>query len=305
MSPTLVSSAALVAAVGTLVAMGPATASRLLEFARRGYALASPPRALLDDAWSVLGWSVGPPLVAAFAAALVAGLAQTQGTITLGPLAPTALRRRPTDGALRALLLGATAALATALAFHLESEAARRVVEQGGQGALAATVAALGRVGLRVGAVMAAAGLVDLVARRALLERSLWMTRAEAEREHREEAGDPRVAAERRQRGQRVGASRLAEQVAASLVVLASEGVAAAIAIHGDGDGDGERVLVAAAGERLVAARIVDLARRLGTPVRGDDFLAPRLAALSAGDAVPPPFVAKVREIIAAAQRRR
>ena len=303
MSPALASSAALVAGVGALLVAGPATFERLLALARDGFAItAAPdarPTAIIAEAWSALGWSIAPPLVAAFAAALAAGIAQTQGLITLLPLAPASLRRRPTDGVWRSVGLGAVAAVATGIALHMEQTVALKMIRESGETALAATAAALGRVALRVGVAMAAAGVVDLVARRALLERSLWMTRSERERERRDDEGDPRLAAERRRRGQAlgVGTNRLAEEIASSLVVVASEGVAAAIGL------DGGRPILRAAGERLMAARIVDVARRLGTPIRADADLAARLAPLSSGDLVPPPLAARALALIASLHR--
>jgi type III secretion system FlhB-like substrate exporter len=53
-----------------------------------------------------------------------------------------------------------------------------------------------------------------------------------------------------------------------------------------------------AAGDRLQAARLVDVARRLGVPVRGDDQLAEALAGLSDGDWVPPAHLPRALAVL-------
>jgi flagellar biosynthesis protein FlhB len=295
-SPALQGAMALTAAVATIVLSAGSAGARLIDFARHGFGGGVEPGALLDEAGRVFAWCAGPPLIAALAAAIAIGMVQTRGLITARPLFPTAPRRRPGEGVARPLAFAATAAAATAIALRLELDLAQRAVGAPGSWLLSATAAALGRIALRVGVVMVLAGLVDYAVRRARLERSLRMTRAEAEQERREEEGDPRLAAERRRRHRALSGSRLAEQVALSSVIVAAEGAAAGLR------SDGNRLLVAAAGERLIAARIVDLARRLGVPVRFDVDLAPRLGPLAAGDAVPPPLTARSWELIGSLQ---
>jgi flagellar biosynthesis protein FlhB len=290
-SPGLVGAAALVAAVAALLATARGSGERLISLSRRGFAGQGEPLALIDEAWRALAWTAGPVLGAALAAALAAGFAQTRGLFAVAPLLPAAPRRRPADGALRALAFGAVAAAAAAIAVRMEGEAAARALAPGLSG-LGGALEALGRVALRVGAALIAAGLVDWLVRHARWRRSLWMTRAEAEAEQREEEGDPRLAAERRRRHQALSGSRLADDVRAAEVVVSAEGTAAGLRR------DGDRLLVAAAGERLVAARILDLARRFGVPVRLDVDLAPGMAALTPGDPVPSRFESRAWAVI-------
>lgn len=297
-SPVLVGWVALLAAVLSVGLTGPAIAGRLSAFTRRsiaaGFGRDPVPAALLDESVGLLIGCLGPVLLAAWAAAVAAGVVQTRGLLTLAPLAPD-LRRRPADGALRALALAVIAAAATALALRMEGDLALRAAAAPGAWVLGATLEALARVALRVGLVMVAAGGVDLLMRYQRRERGLLMTRGEVERERRDEEGDPRLAAERRRRHMALAGPSLVDQVAASLLIVAAEGVAAGIR------SDGQKLIVAAAGERLVAARILDLARRFGVPVRYDATLAPHLAALTPGDPVPPPLAPRGRAHLAAA----
>jgi flagellar biosynthetic protein FlhB len=294
-SPALLGAAALAGGAGVLVVAAPASWQRLLLFARRAFTLDAAPAELLADGERALAAVLAPFAVGAVAAALVAGLVQTRGLVTLAPLAPRAPQRRAVDGALRALLLAIAAAAATAAAFGLEADVARRLLH--GTASLADALPALGRAVVRVAVMMIGAGVVDWLVRAAAARRALWMTRDEVERERREDEGDPRTAAERRRRAREGGGPRLVEQVASATVVVVSEGAAAGLG------GDPARPIIAVSGERLVAARIVDLARRLGTPVRGDDELAPGLAPLASGYAVPPPLRARAGALLEATQR--
>jgi len=280
-SPSLVGAGALLAATVALILTAGRASSALLALARHGFAGDGEPGALVDEAWRALAVALGPPLAAALAAALAIGMAQTRGLVTAAPLAPSGPRRRPVDGAPRALAFALVAAAASVIAARIEAPLVAQAAARPGAWLLGAAAAAIGRIALRVAVVMVAAGAVDYVLRRARLERSLWMTRAEAEQERREEEGDPRLAAERRRRHLALAGSRVADQVAASLVVVAADGAAAGLRA------DGARLVVTVAGERLVAARIVDLARRLHVAVRADVELAAAVATLAPGDAVP------------------
>jgi type III secretion system FlhB-like substrate exporter len=75
-------------------------------------------------------------------------------------------------------------------------------------------------------------------------------------------------------------------------VILAAEGMALALRQEGAG------VRVVVASERLQAARLVEVARRLGLLVRGDDRLASALAELRAGDWVPAPHLPRALALI-------
>jgi flagellar biosynthetic protein FlhB len=102
------------------------------------------------------------------------------------------------------------------------------------------------------------------------------MTRAERERERREDEGDPRLRAEQRRRQRALDRDPLADELARAQVVVTAEGVAVALRFV---DG-AARVAVASGDDRLRAQRLSTIARRLGLPIRADDELALALSAL-------------------------
>jgi type III secretory pathway component EscU len=242
---------------------GPAT-QRLALLARRALSGQLPLEAGLPQVLSTVSWIVLPVAGAALAAAAAAGAAQTGGLFTLGAFGKKA---RDDDSGLLAWGLAGSLILFAILS---------------GRNALVG-LPALSGLWPRAVLLFAAAGLGDFLLRRARLERSLSMTRAERRAEQREEEGDPRLKAERRRRQRAMAAMgrSLVDDLSRADVVLAAEGVALAL----KKEAGGVRVLVA--GERLQAQRIIEVARRLGLPVRGDDRLASALAELKAGDWVP------------------
>jgi flagellar biosynthetic protein FlhB len=123
------------------------------------------------------------------------------------------------------------------------------------------------------------------------------MTRAELRAERRHEEGNPQLRAERRRRHRALAGSSLVDDVARAEVVVAAEGLAVALRQ------EGARVRVVAGGDRLQAARIVDVARRLGVAVRGDPLLAAALSGLSDGDWVPPPHLERALRTIRSRRR--
>jgi flagellar biosynthetic protein FlhB len=125
------------------------------------------------------------------------------------------------------------------------------------------------------------------------------MSRAEAERERREDEGDPRLRAEQRRRARALERDPLVDEVARAQLVVTAEGVAVALRLV---DG-AARVAASAGDERLRAQRLTDVARRLGLPVRADDELALGLAQLPAGADVPPAWQARAQAALRAVRR--
>lgn len=291
-SRPLLATAALGAAVIALAAgAGPAW-RRMVDLAARCFAGGGEPAALLREAGGAAAWLAGPPLAAAAAAALACGLAQTGGLFTVSALAPSLPARRGRDGALHALAIAAATGAAVVLAIRAEAPLALRATARA-DGLFPEALAALVRIALRVALAGVAIGLCDYLVRRAQLRRSLWMTRAEAQRERREDEGDPRTRGERRRRQRDAGAD-LPERLRAAHLVLIGGG--AAIALRRD-----EAIRIVASGERLAGARIAELARRLGLPVRSDEDLAPRLLDLPPGAPLAPPLAARCTPYLDAA----
>jgi flagellar biosynthesis protein FlhB len=263
-SGLLTGAAALFAGGLALAAIARPALGRLVELARRAFSGELPVEAGLGRVLALVSWIVLPVAVAALVGAAAAGAAQTRGLFTTGAFE----RRAPEEAA--GLPLAAWALAAALLVLAVTS--ARRAL--GG-------VEALETLWPRWILLFAAAGAGDFLMRRARVERSLWMTRAERRAEEHEEEGDPRLRSERRRRHRALGGRSLVDDLKRAQVVLAAEGVALALRREGAG------VRVVGAGERQQAARLVEIAQRLGVPVRGDDRLASALAELRAGDWVP------------------
>jgi flagellar biosynthesis protein FlhB len=272
-SPLLTAAGALAAGALAAVAIAGPAARRLAELFRRGMTGQIPVDKGLWQGLSVVSYIVLPIAVAALAGAAAAGVAQTRGLFTLGAFG----RRAPEEenGMVGWALAGALMLFAVLA----------------GRNALLG-LPALNGLWPRAVLLFGAAGAADFLLRRARLERSLSMTRAERRAEQREEEGDPRLKAERRRRQRALAGRSLVDDLAKAQVVLAAEGVALALRQEAGG------VRVVAAGDRLQAQRIVEVARRLGLEVRADDRLASALAELKAGDWVPAPHLPRTLALI-------
>jgi flagellar biosynthesis protein FlhB len=275
-SPLLTGAAALSGGALALLALLHPAVVRLSAVARAAWSLQLPLEVGWREVLSVVSWIALPVGGAALAAAAAAGAAQTRGLFTLG-----AFGRREEPSALMPWTLAAALALFAILS-------GRRALEG---------LSALDALWPRAIILFGAAGAADFLLRRARVERSLWMTRAERRAEERQEEGDPRLRAERRRRHRALGGRSIVDELRAAEVVLAAEGVALALKRAEGG------VRVVAAGERLQAARIVEVARRLGVPVRGDDRLASALSELKAGDRVPAQHLPRALALIPAERR--
>jgi type III secretion protein U len=271
----LSAAAALAAAALALALTARPAAARLIALAQKAWSGAGDARDILPS----LAALALPIVLAAAVGAFVAGLAQTRALFAWG-----ALGRRGDDGE----PLGATSwAAAAALVLVLVGGGRALVASLGrADGALAAataTLAALGSLTARAVVVIALAGLGDFAWRRARLRAALSMTRAEVERERREDEGDPRLRAEQRRRQRALARDPLVDELARAELVVTAEGVAVALRLV-----DGAAQVAASAAERLRAQRLSEIARRLGVAVRADDELAAALQALPAGAPVPP-----------------
>ncbi len=272
-APLLSTTAALAAAALAIVWTAPSAAARLVALARAAFGGAESATALSATALATLALLFAPVAAAAFLAAVVAGLAQTRFALAWGALGR---RTRGDDEPLP--LIGWVAAAATALAALTCARAALAALARsdGTSAALTAAATALAAFVPRALTLLALGGVGELVLRQARLTASLAMTRAERERERREDEGDPRLRAEQRRRQRALGRDGLADELARAQVVVTAEGVAVALRFV---DG-AARVAVASGDDRLRAQRLTAIARRLGLPVRADDELALALSAL-------------------------
>lgn len=272
-APLLSTTAALAAAALAIAWTAPTAATRLVALARAAWSGTTPAATMAESAFGTLVRLFAPVAIAALLAALVAGLVQTRFALAWGALGR---RRRGDDEPLP--LLGWLTAPATALAALTCARAALAALARsdGTGAAVTAAAAALAAFVPRALVLLALGGVGELALRQARLTASLAMTRAERQRERREDEGDPRLRAEQRRRQRALDRDPLADQVARAQVVVTAEGVAVALRFV---DG-AARVAVAAGDDRLRAQRLLSIARRLGLPVRADDELALALSTL-------------------------
>jgi flagellar biosynthetic protein FlhB len=151
------------------------------------------------------------------------------------------------------------------------------------------------RLGGRLAAVGLALGLIDLFWRRQRWRRSLRMTRAEVERERKEHEGDPQHRRERQRLG-REAAQPGGLAIRQSDFVVAGEHRAIVLRYEG---GPAAPVVVAR-GERLLAARLLDLARAAAARIFVDEALSRELASLAEGSEVPEALHDPVARIVQA-----
>jgi flagellar biosynthesis protein FlhB len=285
-----------------LLASGPAgedalaVAARLLAASARAAASLDPEvgGAAADALWAAARLAAIPTAAAA-AAALAAGLAQTGGLLSPGAprwrgerldLAAGLRRLAAPDtaaaGSLQATLaIGALGVAALVLAGLAPALAAAPRLGAGGAGAALAGVARSSALPLL--AALAAAGAADLLLARRRLARSLRMTRAEVERDLREEEGDPWTRAERRRRD--AEPSPAGPPPPAACVVVNPTRIAVTLG-HRRGSDEAPVVLDKRAGPAAAALR--RRARRAGLPVVRDPALARALWSLAEiGQSIP------------------
>jgi len=295
-APTLTAAAVLGGGALALALMARPAAARLFALARAAW---GPPTAAEPaTAAQILPTvaAIGLPVAGAvFAAALVAGLAQTRFNFAWGALG----RRRDEPEPWAATSFAAAAALVLLALAGGRVLVASLARADGWAAAANVTAAALAALAGRAVLVVALAGLGEFAWRRAQLLDGLSMSRVEAERERREDEGDPRLRAERRRRQRALARDPLVDEIARARLVVTAEGVAVALRL----DGGEARVAAAAGDDRLRAQRIADVARRLGLAVRADDELAAALAHLPAGATVPPDLQARAQVALRAVRR--
>jgi flagellar biosynthesis protein FlhB len=238
---------------------------------------------------------VAAPIAAAAAiAALVCGLIQTRGLLAARALRWDFSRLSPRAGLGRALSgrgvgegIGAALALAAIagvcivwLLGHADDVLA--LTGRPPRLALAAGGALAAGLLIRVATAAAIAGAADWAWRRWLHRRDLMMTRTEKRRERREHEGDPRIRRERRRRHAALVAHPAAAVMTADVAIAGREWVAALRYPPG-----ADAPIVVAAGQRLVAHRLLALARRARVPIHPGEALARALAAVPVGAEIP------------------
>jgi flagellar biosynthesis protein FlhB len=301
------------AVAAAALATGPLWVRALAAFVRDslGGASAWPRTAIaasLGHAVDLLLLATAPALGAGVAAAVLVGLFQVRPLWTWKPLKPELSRLNALKGlkqlvSLRRLtdLLKSIVAL-TALVVVLGVtlwEAIPELIRLEG-----ASPAPLGVVilrwakflALRGGLVLLVVAAVDYGLQRYRHERDLRMTKEEVKREHKESEGDPQHKSARKRLHQELTEHDMVQQVSqADLVVVNPTHLAVALR-YDDRRDPAPRVV--AKGQRLVAARIKEVARQARVPIFHDVGLARALHELEPGDEIPEALYDAVADLL-------
>lgn len=164
-------------------------------------------------------------------------------------------------------------------------------------------MAAMFQLGLTMTILLALVGLIDFVAQRRRASGQLKMTKQDVKREYRESEGDPQIQALRRRRARQMAFARMMDAVPTADVIVTNP-THLAVALKYDSLTMGAPRIVAK-GQRLMAARIKDIARANGVPIVEDVPLARALFPRPVGSEVPAHLyraVARILVIIAQAR---
>jgi flagellar biosynthesis protein FlhB len=200
-TPLAPAAAALVAGALIAWATGGGAVERIASLARAAWSGLDPGAAASLIVPTVARVAL-PLALGAWLAAVAVGALQTRGLFSLAAFRRTT-REPPEperDGALRPVAWALAIALSVLVLVSVRSTARALASAQGLAGAAQVVAAAARTLLPRALLLIAAAALGDWAWRRLRHERALLMTRAEVERERREEEGDPRLRAERRRR---------------------------------------------------------------------------------------------------------
>ena len=155
-----------------------------------------------------------------------------------------------------------------------------------------------GRVVMRVSGVFLVMGAVDYLYQKIEQNRNLRMTRQEIKEENREQDGDPQLRARIRQVQRQMASGRMMSDVPKADVVITNP-THYAVAIQYDAARHAAPVVVAK-GQRLVAERIRDVARRHGVPIIQKPPLARALyRSVEIGHPIPDDLYRAVAELLA------
>ncbi len=248
-----------------------------------------------------------PLLLVATVVALGAGLVQTQGLFTVGPLSGGLGRLNPLTGlprlfrpdqllsVLRALLFATVVAV---FGTRLVSSNLPSISATAGQLDSARTLAAdlVRRLGWTAALLGLGLGLLDYaLTYRAFLVRNR-MTKEEVRREHREAEGDPHLIAARRRAHQEMLNQATLLAVRDATVLVANPTHLAVALRYRDSEDDAPVVL--GQGEGELARHMIEAALRYGVPVVHDVPLAHALYELETGTAIPESLYEAVAEIL-------
>lgn len=235
------------------------------------------------------------PLGVAMAVGLVGGAILTRGHFSsyafrfdLGRLLPSSRRRQGTGAATELVKALDKAIIVMSLAWWTMRPSMAGLVHLAGAptGKILTAVSNLAEaLGLRLGVAAVAFGVADHFWQRYRHRQSLRMSPDEVKREQKEREGDPRLRnARERWRAEFLQRLPLEEVRRASLVVV--DGESRAVALRYD-PGDSRAPVVVYKGERVLAIKMVQIARESDVPICRDQALTADLAGVDEGDEIP------------------
>jgi flagellar biosynthetic protein FlhB len=164
-------------------------------------------------------------------------------------------------------------------------------------------MSAIFELGVTIALLLAAVALADWIIERRRAASSLRMTRQEVKQEYKEQEGDPQIRAQRRARARQLAFARMMDQVAIADVVVINP-IRLAVALKYDPK-TMHAPRIVAKGQRLMAARIRELARKHNVPIIEDVPLARALFPRPLGAEVPAHLYKAVARILVLVARIR
>jgi flagellar biosynthetic protein FlhB len=172
-----------------------------------------------------------------------------------------------------------------------------------GSDVAARAMSAIFELGVSVAILLAVVAVADWIIERRRATGALRMTKDEVRQEYKESEGDPQIRAQRRARARHLAFARMMDAVPAADVVVVNP-IRLAVALKYDPT-TMRAPMIVAKGQRLMAARIRDVARRNNVPIIEDVHLARALFPRSVGAEVPAHLYRAVARILVLVARLR
>lgn len=272
-------------------------------------------RALTASA-SIMLSIVLPILVVAVVVAVLTQVLQTGPLFTTEPLSPKLERLDPIAGIKRIfsqknfveLIKSSFIVLVVSIVVILTLEGSLRgVIGLVGRDAMAALAAAgvlVTRLFVRVGAVMVAIAIMDVLYQRWRYQKDQRMTKDQVKREHKEAEGDPHLKRERDRTHREIVTHGVLESVREADVLVVNP-THLAVALRYDAEGELDAPEVVAKGQEDLARRMIQAAEAAGVPIMRDMPLARALFELEVGVEIPERLYEAVAVILRAAWAER
>lgn len=167
----------------------------------------------------------------------------------------------------------------------------------------AAAMAAILELGLTMTLLLAAVALADMIIQRRKAQGALKMTKDEVRRENQDQEGDPLIRGMRRRRARQMAFARMMDAVPTADVIVVNP-IRLAVALKYD-SATMKAPRIVAKGQRLMAARIRDLAREHDVLIIEDIPLARALFSRPIGSDVPAHLYRAVARILVIVQQAR